>query len=211
MFFWLMQLADQRLVQTNGTGKCDPKLELVINVLFPGISTRVVTLRAPWDANRGRNGRDENENAKKSSSANNSIVSSDSDDEDDSMGSSGGTHTTSSRDEKKPQTAAQRKRAMYLRMFELMGLGNHKVVVNMLVTKVCNNMKFWASNKEVISKSLNVFFWLVGYGGGRFMLTLDSVKYLLTHQVLQHLPFLDLVENTKSRTTFYKTLTRLVF
>ena len=79
-------------------------------------------------------------NRKKSNSANNSIVSSDSDDEDDSMGSSGGTHTTSSRDEKKPQTTAQRKRAMYLRMFELMGLGNHKVVVNMLVTKVCNNI-----------------------------------------------------------------------
>ena len=128
------------------------------------------------------------------------------------MGSSGGTHTTSSRDEKKPQTTAQRKRAMYLRMFELMGLGNHKVVVNMLVTKVCNNMKFWASNKEVISKSLNVFFWLsAGYGSGRFMLTLDSVKYLLTHHTSQHLPFLDLAENTKSRTTFYKTLTRLVF
>ena len=31
------------------------------------------------------------------------------------------------------------------------------MVVNMLVTKVCNNMKFWASNKEAISKSLNVF------------------------------------------------------
>ena len=46
---------------------------------------------------------------------------------------------------------------------------------------------------------------------GRFMLTLDSVKYLLTHHTSQHLPFLDLVENTKSRTTFYKTLTRLVF
>ena len=28
--FRLMQLVDQRLVQTNGTGKCDPKLELAL-------------------------------------------------------------------------------------------------------------------------------------------------------------------------------------
>ena len=79
------------------------------------------------------------------------------------------------------KSTAERKRAMYLRMFELMGLGDHRVVVNMLVTKVCNNMKFWADDKEVIGRSLDVFFWLsAGYGSGRFMLTLDAVKYLLT-------------------------------
>ena len=160
----------------------------IVIVYFSRIST-LLHWRAPRETTEAEMEEMKMKNAKKSSSANNSIVSSDSDDEDDSMGSSGGTHTTSSRDEKKPQTTAQRKRAMYLRMFELMGLGNHKVVVNMLVTKVCNNMKFWASNKEVISKSLNVFFWLsAGYGSGRFMLTLDSVKYLLTHHTSQHLP-----------------------
>ena len=32
--FRLMQLVDQRLVQTNGTGKCDPKLELSLMYFF---------------------------------------------------------------------------------------------------------------------------------------------------------------------------------
>ena len=209
--FRLMQLVDQRLVQTNGTGKCDPKLELSLMYFFQEFRRCYIGEHhgMPTEAEMKEM---KKKDGKGSSAANNSILSSDSDDEDDSMGSGNGRHTKSSLDKKKPQTTAQRKRAMYLRMFELMGLGNHKVVVNMLVTKVCNNMKFWASDKDVISKSLNVFFWLsAGYGSGRFMLTLDSVKYLLTHHTSQYLPFLDLPENTKSRTTFYKTLTRLVF
>ena len=202
--FRLMQLVDQRLVQTNGSGKCDPKLELSLMYFFQEFR------RCYIGEHHGMPTEQEMEEYKKKKNAQKSGMSSDSDDDDDVMGSSGGTKKSANK--KKPQTTAQRKRAMYLRMFELMGLGDHKVVVNMLVTKVCNNMKFWADNQEVVSKSLNVFFWLsAGYGSGRFMLTLDSVKYLLTHHTSQYLPFLDLPENTKSRTTFYKTLTRLVF
>ena len=40
--FRLMQLVDQRLVQTNGTGKCDPKLEL--SLMFFSRNFDVVTL-----------------------------------------------------------------------------------------------------------------------------------------------------------------------
>ena len=77
----------------------------------------------------------------------------------------------------KTKTTSQRKREMYLRMFDTMGIGDHTVVINTLVHKVRNNLTYWADNHEVIKHTLSVFYWLsAGYGSGQFMLSLDSVQ-----------------------------------
>jgi exportin-7 len=196
--FRLMQIVDQRLVSTNGAGKCDARLELSLMYFFQEFR------RCYIGEHHGMPSEAEMEaiKAKKEKAAMGANDSLDSSDDEANM----------ERPSTTRKSTAERKRAMYLRMFELMGLGDHRVVVNMLVTKVCNNMKFWADDKEVIGRSLDVFFWLsAGYGSGRFMLTLDAVKYLLTHHTGEFLPFLDLPENTRHRTSFYKTLARLVF
>ena len=40
----------------------------------------------------------------------------------------------------KPKSSSERKREMYVRMFESMGIGDHTVVINTLVHKVRNNL-----------------------------------------------------------------------
>ena len=78
----------------------------------------------------------------------------------------------------KTKTTAQRKREMYVRMFETMNIGDHTVVINSLVNKVTNNLTYWADDHEIISDTLTVFYWLSnGYGSGQFMLSLDSVSF----------------------------------
>ena len=122
--FRLMQLVDRRLVQTNGSGKCDPKLELSLMYFFQEFR------RCYIGEHHGMPTEQEMEEYKKKKDNQNKL-SSDSDDDDDVMGSSGGTNTKANAGNKnKPLTTAQRKRAMYLRMFELMSLGDHKVVDN---------------------------------------------------------------------------------
>jgi hypothetical protein len=72
-----------------------------------------------------------------------------------------------SRNREITKTTAQRKREMYARMFETMNIGDHTVVINSLVTKVKNNLIYWADDHEVIQDTLTVFYWLSnGYGSG---------------------------------------------
>ena len=91
----------------------------------------------------------------------------------------------------KTKTTAQRKREMYVRMFETMNIGDHTVVINSLVNKVKNNLTYWCDDHEIIQDTLTVFYWLSnGYGSGQFMLSLESVQSLLIHHGPNHLRFL---------------------
>ena len=112
----------------------------------------------------------------------------------------------------KTKTTAERKREMYERMFETMGIGDHTVVIDTLVQKVRNNLTYWSDDHEVIQHTLSVFYWLsAGYNSGTFMLSLNSVQQLLVNHGPLHLRFLTHSANTRERTEFYKTLARLVF
>lgn len=100
----------------------------------------------------------------------------------------------------------------YLRMFERLGLGDHTVVVNMMVTKIGNNLKFWGEVEVVISKTLALFFEVAsGYSSGKLLLGLETVQYLIANHTADEFPFLAVPANTRHRTTFHSTIARLIF
>lgn len=100
----------------------------------------------------------------------------------------------------------------YMRMFDHLRLGDHTVVVNMLVTKIGNNLKFWGQNSVIVGKTLNLFLDIAsGYSSGKLLLSLDTVQYLLAHHTAEEFPFLSVPANTRHRTTFHATLARLLF
>ena len=104
------------------------------------------------------------------------------------------------------------KRQMYRRMFELMALGDHGVVIDMLMRKVVNNLKYWADNTQVVELTLSVFQWIgSGYGSGKFLLSLGTVQYMLANHTSAHFPFLSVPEHTRLRTLFYKNVARLLY
>ncbi len=112
----------------------------------------------------------------------------------------------------KTKSSSERKREMYQRMFVTMGIGDHVAVINTLVHKVRNNLTYWAQDLEVVKSTLSVFYWLsAGYGSGKFMLSLEATKLLLANHGPRTLAFLNFSGNTRQRTSFYKTLARLVF
>ncbi|GAB9466965.1 Exportin-like protein [Globisporangium polare] len=104
------------------------------------------------------------------------------------------------------------KHKAYQRMFDRMGFGDHTVVVNMIVTKIGNNLKFWGEDEVVISKTLALFFEVAsGYSSGKLLLGLETVQYLIGHHTEDEFPFLAVPANTRHRTTFHTTIARLLF
>ena len=104
------------------------------------------------------------------------------------------------------------KQQMYARMFELMNLGTHRDVVDMVMRKVGNNLKFWAESTKVVEKTLNVFDAIAtGYASARFLISLSTVQFLIENHSEQDFPFLTIPDHTRLRTQFYRGLSRLVF
>ena len=45
----------------------------------------------------------------------------------------------------------------YTRMFERMGMGDHSYVINLILLKICNNLKVYADEEGIVRKSLQVW------------------------------------------------------
>jgi exportin-7 len=103
------------------------------------------------------------------------------------------------------------KQKVYQRMFEHLGMGDHSAVSNLIVTKIGNNLKYWAEEQEIVGKTLELLLDMAsGYSSSKLLLTLDTVKFLARNHTEDHFPFLALAANVRHRTTFHATLTRLL-
>ena len=101
---------------------------------------------------------------------------------------------------------------MILQVFEVMNLGDMSQIMNILVNKLCNNIKFWNTADTILEQTLEVFVDLVtSYGSSKTLLSLETVNFLVLNHVGAHFPFLSYDNENKYRITFYAALSRLVF
>lgn len=122
-------------------------------------------------------------------------------------GASGGSGVGSMKLESVPST----KQKAYLNMFENMGLGDHTVVANLIVTKMGKNLKFWPDELDIVAKTLELLTDMAsGYSSSKLLLTLSTVKYLASHHTHDEFPFLFVPSNARHRTTFHAILVRLL-
>jgi exportin-7 len=111
----------------------------------------------------------------------------------------------------KLDSAPSTKQKIYQRMFEHLGMGDHTVVANIIVTKMGNNLKFWPDEQEIVAKTLELFHDMAGgYSSSKLLMTLETVRFLAAHHTEDHFPFLVSPGNSRHRTTFHATLTRLL-
>lgn len=93
-----------------------------------------------------------------------------------------------------------------------MGLGDMINIMNVLVNKLCNNIKFWHRETKILEETLEVFVDLVSsYSSSKTLLGLETVQFLVQNHVGAHFPFLGYDNDNKFRITFYSALSRLVF
>ncbi|KAJ1689252.1 hypothetical protein LUZ63_013407 [Rhynchospora breviuscula] len=101
---------------------------------------------------------------------------------------------------------------LYTRLTELIGLNDHLVLLNVIVSKIATNLKFYTECEEVIEHTLNLFLELAsGYMTGKLLLKLDSIKFIIRNHSRENFPFLEEYRCSRSRTTFYYILGYLIF
>ena len=99
-----------------------------------------------------------------------------------------------------------------LQIFDAIGLGDLTHLMNSIVTKLCNNIKFWSRNDEILKETLDVLVELISnYSSSKTLLGLDTVNFIVHNHTGQHFPFLGYDNDNKYRVTFYSALSRLVF
>jgi len=97
-------------------------------------------------------------------------------------------------------------------IYDAMREGDMTSVMNLVVDKMCNNIKYWHSEDEVLKETLEVFVDLVStYSSSKTLLGLETVNFLVQHHDGANFPFLGYNNNNKHRITFYSALSRLVF
>lgn len=104
------------------------------------------------------------------------------------------------------------KYSMFQTMFDRLGLGDHKSVMNKIIEKIIHNFQFWPENMDIIRDSILVFNELAqGYSSGKLLLTLEPVKNLILNHTQNTFPFLGYSCNMKYRMLYYSGLGRLIF
>jgi exportin-7 len=180
----LAQLMDYRLTTSSGAGRTDPRLEQAMLFYFQNFRRVYMFM---WDQMSGANSGAAGGGA---GPENLSVV---------------GIMTS------KLESGPSAKQRIYQRMFEHMGLGDHTVVANLIVTKMGNNLKYWPEDQDLIGKTLELLHDMAqGYSSSKLLLTLETVRFLTRHHTEDHFPFLSIPGNARHRTTFHATLTRLL-
>ncbi|GAX79235.1 hypothetical protein CEUSTIGMA_g6675.t1 [Chlamydomonas eustigma] len=101
---------------------------------------------------------------------------------------------------------------VYTRLQEHLGLADHVAVLNIMLAKIAKNLKVFGSSEELVHLTLMLFQDLAnGYMSGKLLLKLEAISYLLSHHTSEYYNFLDHPTNSRNRTTFYATLSRLLF
>lgn len=93
-----------------------------------------------------------------------------------------------------------------------MNIGDVIQIMNIIVNKLCNNIKYWHRSDKILEDTLEVFVELVStYSSSKTLLGLETVNFLVHNHVGAHFPFLGYDSDNKHRITFYSALSRLVF
>jgi exportin-7 len=176
----LAQGMDYRLTSSNGVARADPMLEQALLFYFQNFRRVYMFM---WDQMSGAN----------------------------SAATTSGDNLSVGMIVAKLDSAPSTKQKIYQRMFEHLGMGDHTVVANIIVTKMGNNLKYWPEEQEIVGKTLELLHDMAGgYSSSKLLLTLETVRFLSMHHTEDHFPFLSIPGNSRHRTTFHATLTRLL-
>mmetsp|Transcript_22699 Transcript_22699/g.32592 ORF Transcript_22699/g.32592 Transcript_22699/m.32592 type:complete len:1112 (+) Transcript_22699:70-3405(+) len=188
--FQLIQIVDFRLNNTSGQGKCDAKMEIAILNYFKSFKKMYLV-----ESNSASSmGLFQSGTVVPGGSPAHPLLSL-------ALSYSGASRT----DEKEGS-------AEVVSVYDAMGIGDMMQVMNVMVNKLCNNIKFWHRSDKILEETLEVFVDLVStYGSSKTLLSLETVNFLVHNHVGTHFPFLGYDNDNKYRITFYSALSRLVF
>lgn len=93
-----------------------------------------------------------------------------------------------------------------------MDIGDMASVMNLIINKLCTNIKYWNRSEEILENTLEVLIeFVTSYNAAKTLLSLESVTFLINNHTGAHFPFLGYDSDNKYRVSFYAALAKLVF
>ncbi|CAK7336403.1 unnamed protein product [Dovyalis caffra] len=81
--------------------------------------------------------------------------------------------------------AVHSSKQLYARLSELLGLSDHLLLLNVIVSKIATNLKCYTESEEVINHTLSLFLELAsGYMTGKLLLKLDAIKFIVANHTV---------------------------
>ncbi|KAJ3102465.1 Exportin 7 [Phlyctochytrium planicorne] len=100
---------------------------------------------------------------------------------------------------------------VYHRLAEVFALNDQYMVLNVVMQKICNNLKYCAEQNAVIERSLALFSDLInGPTAIKHLRKTETAQMLLQFHTSDYFHFLDAPSNLRRRTTYYSALCRLL-
>lgn len=85
------------------------------------------------------------------------------------------------------------------------------MVLEVLVTKIVKNLRFWTASDLIITKTLELLSDLCfGYSSLRRLVKSETIQFILDNHTSEHFPFLDTCTDTRHRSTYYTALGRIM-
>lgn len=104
------------------------------------------------------------------------------------------------------------KQRQYVDFFVKVGSGDHTSVMSSMINYLCSSLRFWGDEVLVLQKTLDTLDDLVSiHSSVRLLNTLDAVGFVLTNHGPSNFPFLTFPGNERARTSFYASLSRILF
>ncbi|KAI9359550.1 armadillo-type protein [Zopfochytrium polystomum] len=101
---------------------------------------------------------------------------------------------------------------LYSILGEMCGMDDDKKMMNLMVQKICNNLKFMPDYEALVARSISLLSELAsGHTSMRHLRKTETAHILLKYHNAHYFPFLDSPAHIKRRTMFYATISRLLF
>ena len=84
--------------------------------------------------------------------------------------------------------------------------------MNIVINKLCSNIRYWNRSDAILQETLEVFVDLVSsYNSSKTLLGLETINFMVHNHTGSHFPFLGYDSDNKYRIAFYTALSKLVF
>ncbi|XP_077991950.1 exportin-7-like [Glandiceps talaboti] len=109
----------------------------------------------------------------------------------------------------------QKTSKVYRRLSQVLGLNDESMILNVFISKIITNLKYWGRSEAIITKTLQLLSDLsIGYSSVRKLIKLEAVQFMLNNHTSEHFSFLGIngttLNDMRCRTTFYTALGRLL-
>ncbi|KAI8977942.1 armadillo-type protein [Pilobolus umbonatus] len=113
---------------------------------------------------------------------------------------------------KKSYMSESNGRNIYTKLSKVFGISDQILMLDVIMQKIVSNLQYWASNEQLIRRTLELFNELAtGYGASKNLRKLDTTRLILQNHMTSQFTFCDNENQSENRVLYFQVLCKLLF